>query len=232
MTDSPLPLVLAVDDEQAVLRLIRLALAGEPFRVTTAETGSEALQQASQQQPDVLLLDLLLPDMSGAEVLEKLPRRQEIAVILLTAADADRDAALDLGADDYIPKPFEPDDLASRIKAVLRRFEGVIHPWEIYRRHGVEIDLSLREARRGTVTLQLSRTEWRLLELLAARAGEPVSGTVLLTGVWGPDYRDDLDFLSMWIARLRSKLEFDPAHPSIITTVAGTSYQMEASDRP
>lgn len=234
------PLILAVDDEVGILRLIKLELSSQGFRVVTASGGEEALRLAEQQRPDIAVLDIVMPDMSGLEVMRKLRERTSIPIILLTAKDNDADKVrgLELGADDYLVKPFNPEELSARVRAVLRRSVGLSSTENLVRAGNVEIDLNRRLVKKDGEIVTLTRTEWMLLQHLAANAGKVMLNTELLSKVWGPEYRDDLQYLRVWVSRLRSKLEDDPANPRIIKTLQGIGYLLaadgsqESSQRP
>jgi two-component system KDP operon response regulator KdpE len=224
------PLVLAVDDEPGVLRLIKLELATQGLRVITATDGEEGLRMAEQQRPDLIVLDIMMPDISGLEVMRRLRERSSVPIILLTAKDHDQDKVrgLDLGADDYLIKPFNPEELSARVRAVLRRGirpsdgeENVITIGD------VEIDLSRRLVKKNGEVVSLTRTEWMLLQQLAANAGKVMLNTELLSKVWGPEYRDDLQYLRVWVSRLRGKLENEPSKPRLIKTLQGIGYLLD-----
>jgi two-component system KDP operon response regulator KdpE len=224
------PLILAVDDEVGIQRLIKLELSSQGFRVVTAGGGEEALRIAEQQRPDIAVLDIVMPDMSGLEVMRKLRERTSIPIILLTAKDNDADKVrgLEMGADDYLVKPFNPEELSARVRAVLRRSVGLSNTENLVRAGDVEIDLNRRLVKKSGEIVTLTRTEWMLLQHLAANAGKVMLNTELLSKVWGPEYRDDLQYLRVWVSRLRSKLEPDPANPTIIKTLQGIGYLLDA----
>jgi two-component system KDP operon response regulator KdpE len=226
------PLVLAVDDEPAILRLVRIELAAQGFRVSTAGTGPDALRLIDEQRPDLVLLDILMDEMNGIEVMRRLRERANIPVIFLTAKgrDADKVRGLELGADDYVTKPFHPDELAARVRAVLRRSTSVSAPNNIVRSRDIEVDLTRRLVRKAGEQVAMTRTEWMLLESLAANFGKVMLNSELLSRVWGPEYRDDLQYLRVWVSRLRSKLEDDPSQPAIIKTRYGIGYLFEAAE--
>jgi two-component system KDP operon response regulator KdpE len=230
MTVSTQPLVLVADDEPRITKLVAIALRDEGFRVVTASTGEEALKKAEEVRPDVVLLDIVMPDIDGIEVMRQLRERRPVAVILLTAKGSTSDKAkgLDLGADDYVAKPFHPDELAARVRAVLRRSSGAAPGSGVLAFDDVEIDLERRMVTRGGEIVQLSRTEWLLLQHLAANAGKVVLHTELLTKVWGPEYRDDLQYLRVWVSRVRRKLGAEPGQPGRIKTFQGIGYLLDA----
>ena len=225
------PLILAVDDEAGILRLIKLELSSQGFRVVVANDGEEALRIAEQQRPDIVVLDILMPDMTGLEVMRRLRERTQVPVILLTGKDHDEDKVrgLELGADDYLVKPFNPDELSARVRAVLRRAvspgSGAGNTVTVA---NVEIDLNRRLVKKDGQVISLTRTEWMLLQHLATNAGRVMLNAELLSKVWGPEYRDDLQYLRVWISRLRSKLEADPSKPAIIKTLPGIGYLLDA----
>ena len=228
------PLVLVADDEPRITKLVAVILTDEGFRVVTASGGEEALRKAEEVRPDIVLLDIVMPDLDGIEVMRQLREWRPVPVILLTAkgSTADKAKGLDLGADDYIAKPFHPDELAARVRAVLRRAAGVTPGAGIVRIGDVQIDLERRFMTKGGELVQLSRTEWLLLQHMAANAGKVVLHSELLTKVWGPEYRDDLQYLRVWISRVRRKLGAAPGEPGPITTFQGIGYVLNVDETP
>ena len=232
MADAP-PIVLAIDDEPGVVRLIRLELEAQGFDVRSAETGKQALQAISEQAPDVAILDVMLPDANGLELLQQLRDTGSFPVIMLTAKGTDSEKAqgLNLGADDYLAKPFSPEELSARVRAVLRRQQGARDQRPLLYAADLCIDLQRRLVFRDNEMVSLTRTEWLLLEQMAQRPGKLVLNGDLLGQVWGPDYRGDLQYLRVWISRLRKKLEPDPSNPVLIKTVQGVGYILQAEER-
>ena len=228
------PLVLVADDEPRITKLVSIALSEEGFRVVTATGGEDALAKAEEVRPDIVLLDIVMPDLDGIEVMRQLREQRPVPVILLTAkgATADKAKGLDLGADDYIAKPFHPDELAARVRAVIRRSTGVEPGAGVVAFDDVEIDLERRMVRRNGELVQLSRTEWLLLQHLATHPGKVVLHTELLTKVWGPEYRDDLQYLRVWISRVRRKLGAKPGEPGRIRTFQGIGYLLDVEGTP
>jgi len=222
------PLVLAVDDESGVRLLLKLDLTAQGFRVITAATPSEALAEIESKRPDLILLDVLMPEMTGFELLREVRERWHTPVIFLTAKDRDSDKVrgLETGADDYVVKPFSADELAARIRAVLRRQLG--SPSSTIASDGLEVDLERRTVSRNGEDISLTRTEWLLLEYLAAKPGKVILATELLSHVWGPEYLDDLQYLRVWVSRLRKKIERDSTNPTIVKTRPGIGYQFIA----
>ena len=220
--------ILAVDDDERIINFLRSKLKASGYEILTASNGVEGLEQAQAQEPDLIVLDLLMPKMDGLEMLKELRSFSVVPVIMLTAkdADADRIKGLQLGADDYLPKPFNPDELVARIEAVRRRLEpsermkvpeilSLGHVTVDFKRHSI----SVRDEEQ-----YLTRTEWLLLSQLINNAGRLMLYDDLLTHIWGPEYRDDVQLLRTCISRLRSKLEDDPTNPKLIRTIPRTGY--------
>lgn len=223
------PLLLVVDDEAGILRLMKVELTGQGFRVVTASDGETAVRLAEEHRPDAVVLDIMMPGISGLEVMRRLRERSNTPVILVTARDKDTDKirGLEMGADDYIVKPFNPDELGARIRAVLRRVLGQDVD-RVVRAGELEVDLTRRIVKKGGEPVALTRTEWLLLQHLATNAGKVMLSTELLTRVWGPEYRDDLQYLRVWVSRLRAKIEPVPSEPVILKTLQGIGYIFEA----
>lgn len=228
---SSQPLVLAVDDEVGILRLLKLELTPQGFRVVTAPNGQAALRAVEEQKPDLVLLDIVMPDMTGLEVMRKVRERSSVPIIFLSGKNTDKDkvSGLDLGADDYIPKPFNPEEVSARVRAVLRRSLGANRSQIVLQVSDVEIDLDRRLVRKQGRIVTLTRTEWLLLQVLTSNAGRVMLNAELLSKVWGPEYRNDLQYLRVWISRLRRKLEADHAKPALIRTFHGIGYMFDAS---
>ncbi len=226
------PLVLAVDDEAGILRLMNLELTMQGFKVLTCTSPLEGLKLVQEQRPDVLLVDVIMPEMTGIELMRRVRERSNVPVILVTARDKERDRVrgLELGADDYVVKPFSPEELGARIRAVLRRGQGQQEQEHIVKAANLEIDLMRRLVKKDGELVTLTRTEWQLLQFLAEHDGKVLLNGEILSKVWGPEYRDDLQFLRVWISRLRSKIEPDRSEPRIIKTLQGVGYRFEADE--
>ena len=220
--------ILVVDDEERIINFLRSKLKASGYEVLTASNGLEGLEQAQAQEPDLIVLDLLMPMMDGLEMLKELRSFSAVPVIILTAkgADADRIKGLQLGADDYLPKPFNPDELVARIEAIRRRLEpGEGHKiLETFNLGHVSIDFKKHKVLVRGEEKYLTRIEWLLLGQLINNAGRLMLYEELLTRVWGPEYRDDVQILRTWVSRLRAKLESDPNNPELIRTVPKTGY--------
>ena len=223
--------ILLVDDEERILNFLRSKLRASGYEVLTASSGLEALEQAQAQEPDLIVLDLIMPQMDGFETLKELRSFSPVPVIILSAkgADVDKIKGLDLGADDYLPKPFNPDELVARIEAVRRRLEpGESRKMpELLAFGDVTIDFQRRSVLVGGEGKYLTRIEWFLLSELARNAGRIMLYEELLTRVWGPEYRDDVPILRTWISRLRYKLERDPNEPRLIRTIPKAGYILD-----
>ncbi|HSB90107.1 MAG TPA: response regulator transcription factor [Anaerolineales bacterium] len=228
--------ILVVDDEPRMIRFIRLNLEHDGFDVVEATSGTQALAQLRDRLPDLVLLDVMMPDLDGFETLRLLREISSVPVIMLTAKgeEDDRVRGLELGADDYITKPFSPRELVSRVRAVLRRTEtpsAVPHePIRVDDR--LTIDFDRREVRVEGQLVRLRPTEYRLLYHLVQNAGWVVPHDQLLAKVWGYEYRDETHYLRLYINYLRQKLEKDPAHPEYILTERGVGYRFVDFRRP
>ncbi len=220
--------ILVVDDEERIINFLTSKLKASGYEVLTASNGVEGLEQAQAQEPDLIVLDLLMPKMDGLEMLKELRSFSTVPVIILTAkgSDADRIKGLQLGADDYLPKPFNPDELVARIEAVRRRLspsERVKAP-EVFSLGHVTVDFKRRSISVRGQEQYLTRTEWFLLSQLINNAGRLMLYEDLLTHIWGPEYRDDVQLLRTCISRLRNRLEDDPTSPKLIRTIPRTGY--------
>jgi DNA-binding response OmpR family regulator len=222
--------VLLVDDEERILNFLRSKLKASGYDVLTATNGVEALEQAQAQEPDIIVLDVLMPRMNGFEALKELRTFSSVPVIILSAkgADADRIKGLSIGADDYLPKPFNPDELVARIEAVRRRLEPAESrkTSELLSLGDVTIDFRKRLVFISGTEVSLTRIEWLLLSELAHNAGRLMTYGELLTRVWGPEYRDDVQILRTWVSRLRAKIEKVPSNPKLIRTMSKIGYMM------
>lgn len=221
--------ILAVDDEKRMVRFIQLNLEQDGFQVVTAYNGKEALEQVRTQLPDLVLLDIMMPDINGFEVLKKIRDVSNVPVIMLTAKgeEDDRIQGLELGADDYITKPFSPRELVSRIRAVLRRTksfqEDQVDIIEVDDR--LTIDFSRREVWVEGEKVDLRPTEYRLLYHLVKNAGWVNTHEQLLSKVWGFEYQDEPHYVRLYVNYLRKKLEDDPSNPKYILTERGVGYR-------
>lgn len=218
--------VLIVDDEAQILRVLRPALTASGYQVISAATAAEAFTAMCDGIPDLVILDLGLPDMDGKEALRKLRVMTDTPVIVLSARDreAEKVMALDLGADDYVEKPFGMDELLARMRTALRRARGAGESGQI-NVEGLAIDVGKRLVRKRDQILKLTPKEFDLLVFLARRAGQPVSHRDILKAVWGPAHETDSQYLRVFVGQLRGKIEDDPARPQLLTTEPGVGYR-------
>jgi two-component system KDP operon response regulator KdpE len=223
--------VLIVDDEPRILKFLEVKLKASGYGVLTANSGFEALEQVEAQDPDLVVLDVLMPKKDGFETLKELRAFSSVPVIILSAkeADADKIRGLELGADDYLAKPFSPDELVARIEAVRRRLESLQDRKvvESIALGHISINLKKHTVSVNDKEIQLTRIEWLLLSELARNAGKLMTYSELLTKIWGPEYRDDVQILRTWVSRLRQKIEREPDQPAIIRTIPKTGYMID-----
>jgi two-component system KDP operon response regulator KdpE len=220
--------VLVVDDDLQLLRALRINLAARGYEVVTAADGRTGTRAAADRHPDVIVLDLGLPDMDGTDVITELRGFTSTPIIVLSARtdSGDKVLALDKGADDYVTKPFGVDELMARLRAAVRRAAGAkAGEDEPVEAGNLTIDIGAKLVRRDGEDVHLTPTEWSILELLVRHRGRLVSRRELLAQVWGPADRKDTSYLRVYLAQLRRKLERDPAHPEHLITEAGMGYR-------
>jgi two-component system KDP operon response regulator KdpE len=219
--------VLAVDDDPAILRTLSINLRARGYDVETAGDGRSALQVVDERMPDVVILDLGLPDVDGVAVLRRLRSFTDVPVVVLSARHGSEDKveALDLGADDYVTKPFDTEELFARVRAALRRRTSGDAP-VVVQLGPVRLDVTERRATRDGADVRLTPTEWRIVDALARRQGRLVRQAELLHEVWGPGYDRETNYLRVYLAQLRRKLETDPSRPTIFLTDPGIGYRM------
>ncbi|SBT51364.1 response regulator [Micromonospora auratinigra] len=220
--------ILVVDDEPQILRALRINLRARGYDVQVAETGTGALKAAAAHPPDLVVLDLGLPDLDGVEVIRGLRGWTAVPIIVLSgrAGSEDKVAALDAGADDYVTKPFGVDELLARIRAVTRRLTATAPAQPALRIGRHTVDLADRTVTRDDGDeVRLTPTQWAVLEKLLRNPGKLVSQRQLLHDVWGPEYHDETNYLRQYLAQLRRKLEDDPARPRHLITEPGMGYR-------
>ncbi len=223
------PNVLVIDDELQIRRLLRVCLEGNGYRVLEAATGQEGLMQAAQHPPDVVLLDLGLPDLDGVAVLKRLREWSRVPVVVLSVRDREEDkvAALDHGADDYVTKPFATAELLARLRVAQRHAQPAAAS-PIFQAGDLQVDLTSRIVKLKGREVKLTATEYALLRLFVQHAGKVLTHRQILTEVWGPNYVEQTHYLRVYIAHLREKLENDPADPRLIATEPGVGYRLLA----
>jgi two-component system, OmpR family, KDP operon response regulator KdpE len=227
------PLILIIDDEPQILRALKTILSANHFRVSTASTGEQGIALAVAQQPDVIILDLALPDVNGFEVCEQIREWSRIPIIVLSVRDNEKDkvTALDKGADDYLVKPFGIEELLARIRVALRHSEQSLgNVQTVIKAGSVSIDLAHRKVMRNQDLIRLTATEFKLLSYLAAHADRVLTHQAILTHVWGFEELDHIEYLRVYIGLLRKKLEADPYAPQFILTEPGIGYRFKTSD--
>lgn len=221
--------ILIADDDPQLVRALRITLSARGYEVIVATTGVEAIDEAVAHLPDLYLIDLGMPGLSGIEVIEAVRGWSEAPILVLSgrAGSADKVEALDVGADDYVTKPFAIDELLARIRALSRRTSSSDQE-PVVRVADITIDLAARAVtRNGSERVRLTPTEWKVLELLVRGGGRLVTRQQLLTEIWGSEHVTDTGYLRLYIAQLRKKLEPDPASPRILLTEAGMGYRFE-----
>lgn len=228
MSTTPLkPTVLVIDDEQQIRRLLRVCLEANGYKVAEAATGQEGITRAAQYPPDVVILDLGLPDLDGVTVLKRLREWSQVPVVVLSVREREEEkiAALDQGADDYVTKPFGTGELLARLRAAQRRAtpEPEI---TVFRSDQLEVDLSARVVRLKGNEVKLTATEYSLLRLFVQHAGKVLTHRQILREVWGPNYEEQTHYLRVYMAHLREKLESEPSQPTLLVTEPGVGYRL------
>jgi len=221
--------VLVVDDEPQIRRTLAINLRARGFQVDLAASGEEALKAAADQPPDVVVLDLGLPGIDGLQVIQGLRGWTRVPIIVLSVREreADKVAALDAGADDFVTKPFGFNELLARLRAAVRRAAPADELVPIVQTPDFRVDLAAKRVVRDGREVRLTPTEWQLVELLVRNPGRLVSQRQLLSEVWGPKYREETNYLRVFIAQIRRKLEPDPAHPRYFITEPGMGYRYQ-----
>lgn len=230
---SNAPHILVIDDEPQILRAIRTILTEKQFRVTTASRGEEGLTLAATTEPDLIILDLGLPDMDGVEVCTRLREWTQTPIIILSVRDSERDkvAALDMGADDYLTKPFGIEELLARVRVALRHAANRKgEQSKTVRAGSLTIDLAWHIVKRGEEEVKLTGIEYKLLAYLAANHGRVLTHQSILSHVWGPADADHTEYLRVYMRQLRKKLEEDPERPQYILTEPGIGYRFIANE--
>ncbi|MEP7354127.1 MAG: response regulator [Acidobacteriota bacterium] len=224
------PLILVIEDDPQIRRFLRVNLTAEDYRLVEAETAEQGINEATARQPDLILLDLGLPDKDGLEVIGKVREFSQAPILVLSARgqEGDKVAALDLGADDYVAKPFAVGELMARVRAALRRSStmAVGQAGEAIRFGNVAVDLDKRVVTVAGEDVHLTPNEYRMLQVLLKHAGKVLTHRQLLNEVWGPNQVEQAQYLRVYVAQLRRKLESDPARPKHFQTEPGVGYRL------
>ena len=225
------PLALVIDDELQMRRLLRVCLEANGYRVSEAATGKDGIAEAAQRPPDVVLLDLGLPDIEGVAVLKRLREWSHVPVVVLSVRDREEDkiAALDNGADDYVTKPFSSGELLARLR-VAQRHAAPSSESTVFRSGHLEVDLAARIVKRKGEEVKLTATEYNLLRLFVKHAGKVLTHHQILREVWGPNSVEQTHYLRVYLAHLREKLELNPAEPELLITEPGVGYRLISKD--
>ncbi len=219
--------VLVVDDELQIRRLLRVTLEAHNYRVLEAASGQEAITEAAQRRPDLVVLDLGLPDLDGVAVLKRLREWSRVPVVVLSVRDREEDkvAALDNGADDYVTKPFNTAELLARLRVALRHAQPMPEQ-SLFRSGALEVDLTTRVVKRNGSEVKLTATEYGLLRLFVQHAGKVLTHKFILREVWGPNNVEHTHYLRVYMTHLREKLETNPAQPELFITESGVGYRL------
>jgi two-component system, OmpR family, KDP operon response regulator KdpE len=230
MNDSVKALI--IDDEVQIRRFLKITLESQGFTLTEAANGRDGLTQAAMHRPDVVILDLGLPDEDGLDVLRKLREWSRVPVIVLSVRNAEEDkiALLDAGADDYLTKPFSAGELVARIRTALRH-AAPAEPDGLFRNGPLEVDLPARKVRVGGKPVKLTVTEYDLLRLFVQNAGKVLTHHQILKSIWGASSGDEMQYLRVYISQLRRKIESDPANPQLLVTETGVGYRMQVPEK-
>jgi two-component system, OmpR family, KDP operon response regulator KdpE len=226
----PDPIVVLIEDEPQIRRFLRATLTGQGYRLFEAATGADGLVEVGSRQPDVVIVDLGLPDMDGVEVIRRLREWTAVPIIVLSARGQERDkvTALDAGADDYVSKPFGASELLARIRVALRHTAGASHEADeaAFKVGELQVDRLRRHVSLGSAEVRLTPTEYKLLTTLIRHAGKVVTHQQLLREVWGPAHTDQSHYVRIYMAHLRHKLEAEPARPRYLLTEPGVGYRL------
>ncbi len=225
--ERPIPVALVIDDEIQIRRLLRISLEANGYRVFEAANGQEGLAQAAQRRPDVVLLDLGLPDMEGIAVLKRLREWSNAPVVVLSVRDREEDkiAALDHGADDYLTKPFGTGELLARLRTAQRHAQPPLDT-AVFKSAHLEVDLTSRTVRVKGKPIKLTATEYALLQLFVRHAGKVLTHRQILKEVWGPGYEEQTHYLRVYMTHLREKIEEKPSEPELLITESGVGYRL------
>ena len=228
---STKPTVLVIDDEVQIRRLLQLTLDSSGYKVLTAKTGEEGLQRAAMDRPELIILDLGLPDMDGSIVMKKIRGWSTIPIIVLTVRDSEAEivSCLEGGADDYLVKPFRSGELLARIRTAIRHRPS-LQANEVFKSNHLSVDLTTRTVKKSDIVVKLTATEYDLLALFVRNAGRVLTHRYILENVWGPTFVEESQYSRVYVAQLRKKLEDNPAEPRLILTESGIGYRLAGED--
>ena len=228
----PDPVVVLIEDEPQIRRFLRATLTGQGYRLFEATSGADGLVEVGSRQPDVVIVDLGLPDTDGLDVIRRIREWTDVPIIVLSARGQERDkvAALDAGADDYVSKPFGAGELLARIRVALRHTAGASHESDdaVFKVGELQVDLLRRQVLVSSKEIHLTPIEYKLLTMLVRHAGKVVTHQQLLREVWGPAHTDQAHYVRIYMAHLRHKLEAEPARPRYLLTEPGVGYRLTA----
>jgi len=227
------PLILLIDDEPQILRALKTILTANHFQIAAAATGEQGMALAAANPPDLIILDLTLPDMDGLQVCEQIREWSRVPIIVLSVRDTEKDkvAVLDKGADDYLTKPFGIEELLARIRVALRHSEQALgNTKSVLRAGSLQIDLARHVVTRGEEELRLTATEFKLLAYLAAHADRVLTHQAILSHIWGFAESDHVEYLRVYIGQLRKKVELNPDEPQILITEPGVGYRLKTGE--
>jgi two-component system KDP operon response regulator KdpE len=228
---STKPVILIVDDEAQIRRLLELTLQGAGFDVRLASTGNEGVMKAASERPELIILDLGLPDLDGREVLKKIREWSSVPVLILSVRSAETDivSCLDAGADDYLVKPFRTGELLARARTALRH-RLTKEEKEVFTSRNLTVDLTTRTVKRGSELVKLTATEYSLLTLFVRNAGRVLTHKFILEQVWGPSHAEEAQYTRVYVGSLRKKIEKDPSNPKFILTESGIGYRLSVEE--
>jgi two-component system KDP operon response regulator KdpE len=226
------PSVLVVDDEAQIRRLLELTLEANGYRVLLAENGTEGIRRAGMDRPDLVILDLGLPDIDGSEVLRKLREWATIPIVILSVRNTEAEIirCLDAGADDYLVKPFRSGELVARIRAAVRHRPSLLQPESEFTTRNISVNLSTRTVKKSGESVKLTSTEYSLLALFVRNAGRVLTHRYILEQVWGPAYTEETEYTRVYVGQLRKKIEDDPAKPTLLLTESGIGYRLAVDE--
>jgi two-component system KDP operon response regulator KdpE len=222
------PVVLVIDDEVQIRRLVQLTLESAGYKVVKAETGDEGVRRAAMDRPDLVILDLGLPDMDGRAVLKELRAWATIPIIVLSVRDAESEiiACLDAGADDYLIKPYRSGELVARVRTAIRH-RPTVQTESVFRAGDLDVDLAARTVKKSDVPVKLTATEYSLLALFVRNAGKVLTHRYILEQIWGPTFVEETEYTRVYVGQLRKKIEDDPSNPKLLLTESGIGYRLE-----